>query len=287
MWYAGGDEMRSASHPVHLSAAMGHGCGMNVVGSGGPLLSVLSGRQSRGEFESDDVQSVLSDLVQRFGRPTQCAGRFDGLDVQWYAESRVVTLCVRAGGRIQLASDRCGSSGRGPNSVGADEQCLWRYQRGGPFRPPPATSVAPDWEQLQSGLESLLGSWSQCLEILFGDSDAGFVIDHGDGQLILMVCASDDIAVFADRRDGTDSDGALLAAMMARGWSSFIPVLSWWDAYYDRTAVGAAAAARLVVAELKARGVASPGSLCLERVSLGDDGRLDVPGARIATRACA
>ncbi|MFG3136547.1 hypothetical protein ACGFZA_10035 [Streptomyces sp. NPDC048211] len=143
--------------------------------------------------------------------------------------------------------------------------------------------VARDWTQLQDALGTLLRAWSQYLEALVGEDDAGFNIDHGDGQLAIMVSPRDDVSVFADRRDGTDRDVDHRYAMTARGWHSFTPGLCWWDARFDRTPAGAAAAAQLVVAELRARGVRAPSELRLIRASLGAEGGiLDVPGSGIA-----
>lgn len=244
---------------------------------------------------SDETRLVFAELFEQLGRPVQCGGGVDGPDVRWRSESHTVILDARRDGWLRLSVRRttelegaeserfrrCATHGAQGEEGGLPY--LWRYQRSGPFRRAPATPVAQDWMQLQSSLEALLRAWSQHLEVLVGDSDAGFTIDHGDGQLAVMVSPRDDVAVFADSRDGTGRDGDHLAVMTARGWHSFIPVLSWWEAYFDRTPVGAAAAARLVVNELRARGVRTPSALRLIRATLGTEGgRLEIPGAGIA-----
>ncbi|WP_124284376.1 hypothetical protein [Streptomyces sp. ADI92-24] len=294
---------------------------MNKVAATGPSLSILAQRllhqpseedfrtapvrvgrhahPSASEFlASDETQQVLAELFGELGWPSQYGGGVDGLDVRWRTGSHTVILDGRRDGWLWLSVRRTpaleGSeaerflrcAARGPRSEDAGLPYLWRYQRSGPFQLAPATPVAQDWVQLRSALEALLCAWSQHLELLVGDKDAGFTIDHGDGQLAVMVEPRDGISVFADRRDGTNRDASHLADMIERGWHSFIPVLSWWDAYFDRTSAGAAAATRLVINELKARGVRTPSDLRLIRATLGaEGGRLDIPGAGIAIGA--
>lgn len=290
---------------------------MNTVASAEPSLSILAQRllhqpseedfrtapiplgcHAHASLAGDETRQVLAELFEQLGRPSQCGGGVDGPDVRWRTQSHTVILDARRDGRLQLSARRTPSledseserflrcATRRPPSEGGGLPYLWRYQRSGPFQLAPATPVAQDWGQLQSALEALLCAWSQHLEALVGEDDAGFTIDHGDGQLALMVSPRDDVAVFGDRRDGTDRDADHLAAMIARGWHSFIPVLSWWEACFDRTPAGAAAAARLVVDELTARGVRTPSDLRLIRATLGaGGGRLDIPGAGIAVGA--
>lgn len=291
---------------------------MNAVASAEPTLSIVAQRllcqPSEEDFRtapvrlgrhgasstsaSDESKRVLAELFEGLGLPSQYGGGGDGPDVRWRTESHTVILDARRNGRLRLSVRRtaaheeseserflrCAASG--PQAGEGELPYLWRYQRIGPFQLAPPTPVAKDWVQLQSALEALLRAWSQHLEMLVGDNDAGFTIDHGDGQLTLMVSPRDDVAVFADRRDGTDRDADHLAVMTARGWHSFIPVLSWWEAAFDRTPAGATAAAGLVVKELRARGVRTPGDLRLIRATLGSEGgRLDIPGAGIAVGA--
>lgn len=259
---------------------------------------LLLGRQAHASSASDEIRQVLIGLFDQLGQPSQYGGGADGPDVRWRAESHTVILDARRDGRLRLSArrtpalddseaerfQRCAT--RRPQGEGGRLPYLWRYQRSGPFRPAPAAPVAQDWMQLQSALEELLRAWSHHLEVLAGDEDAGFTIDHGDGQLTLMVSPREDVALFADRRDGTGRGIDRLAVMTERGWHDFSPVLSSWEAYFDRTAAGAAAAARLVVTELHARGVRTPSDLRLIRASLGaDGGRLDIPGAGIAVGA--
>lgn len=259
---------------------------------------VLLGRYAHRSVVRGGAQHVLAGLFDQLGQPSQCGGGADGLDIRWRAESHTVILDARRDGRLRLSARRTlaleaseaerfqRSATWRPRSEDGRLPYLWRYQRSGPFGPAPATPVAPDWIELQSALEELLCAWGHHLEVLVGDADAGFTIDHGDGQLTLMVSPREDVAVFADRRDGTGRDAHRLAVMTARGWHDFSPVLSSWEAYFDRTPTGAADAARLVVTELQARGVRTPSDLRLIRVTLGaDGGRLDVPGAGIAVGA--
>lgn len=246
------------------------------------------------------MQQMIKDLITQLGQPSQyCGGA--GPIVRWHTGSHTATLDTEEGHRLRLSvcqtrtleeSERTrflGLARRGPT----DEPLpyLWRFQPSGEFHPAPATPLVQDWAELEVALEALLCDWCQSLEQLLGNSAAGFTIDHGDGNLVLMVDpgdgmenSGDGVAVFANSRDRTDRDATHRTAMKKRGWQSFLPVLSYWEAYFDRTRDGSAAAAQLVVNELRARGVDTPGNLRLIRASVGtpEYGKLDVPGAGIA-----
>lgn len=247
------------------------------------------------------MQRMIKDLITQLGQPSQyCGGA--GPIVRWHTGSHTVTLDTGEGHRIRLSAcqprtleevERARFAGLARRGALTDEALpyLWRFQPSGEFDPAPATPLAQDWAELEVALEALLRDWCQSLELLLGNSAAGFTIDHGDGNLVLMVDPGDGmenpgdgVAVFADSRAGADRDSTHRTAMKARGWQSFLPVLSYWEAYFDRTRDGSAAAAQLVVNELRARGVDTPGSLRLIRASAGTPayGKLDVPGAGIA-----
>lgn len=239
------------------------------------------------------VREVLRDLSERIGAPSQYGGGAYGLDIRWRTASHTVLLNARHDELLlsvhwttaleDSERERFSACADGEPEAGEGLPYLWRYQRCAPPQPSPVSPVTHTWAQLQDALETLLRSWSQHLEALAGEDDAGFNIDHGDGQLAIMVSPRDEISVFADSRDGTDRNAEHLHAMTTRGWHSFTPGLCWWDACFDRTPAGAAAAAQLVVAELQARGVHSPSDLRLIRASLGAEGGiLDVPGSGIA-----
>lgn len=291
---------------------------MNRVASAEPSLSILAqhllrqpseddfrrapalvGRHSHlstpEALAGDETQQVLEELVEQLGQPSQYGGGAGGVDVRWRTESHTVILDVRGDGRSHLSVQRTAALERSEHEAflrhgnrrlhgeASGLPYLWRYHQSGTFPLPPTTPVAQGWTPLQSALEALLRSWAQHLEGLAGEDDAGFTIDHGDGEVILMVSPRDEVAVFADSRDGTDRDAEQRNAMNARGWHSFIPVLSWWEAHFDRTSTGAAAAAQLVVNELRARGVRTPSDLRLVRATLGTrSGSLVIPGAGIA-----
>ncbi|ROQ70227.1 hypothetical protein EDD93_4738 [Streptomyces sp. 840.1] len=312
--------MRCTSHSIYPRPHLRHGCSMNTVATAWPPLAVLAHRLLHHPTEADlhrdpitldrhwetlfpdsadagRSQLSLAALIERIGPPSQYGGGVNGPDIRWHTPSHTVILNVRTGGGLQLsarglpaveASDTkrfsTGAEDLGPEAGNrGDLPYLWRLRPCGTGEPPPETPLAQGWDELQGALETLLGAWCQHLEALIGEDDAGFTIDHGDGQLIAMVSPRDDIAVFADRRDGTDRDADHLRRMIARGWHGFAPVLCWWDANFDRTAAGAASAARLVVDELRARGVRDPRALRLIRATLGSNGGLlDLPGSGIA-----
>lgn len=244
------------------------------------------------------VHQTLGALIERLGPPSQYGGNTIGPIVRWHRGTHTVVVNSHPGGRLMLSvhdtlalehseADRFRTSSdrvrQGAASLSALPY-LWRHQRHGSEAAAPHTGpLASDWTQLQASLKALLSAWCEQLEALVGDDDAGFNITHGDGGLLaVIVSARDDLSVYADGRVGADRDAAHLADMTARGWQAFTPGICCWDAHFERTAAGAAGAARLIVTELQLRGVATPGDLRLTQVSLGDDGRLDVPGSGIA-----
>lgn len=261
------------------------------------MAPVVAGRHiSETVTQRAETRRVLHTLVEQLGPPSQYGGDAAGPSIRWQADSHTVILDARSDGRLQLSARRtidleCTESARFLRCATQDTQInetpwdlpyLWRYRTHDSAQPPAAAPVARDWAQQQAALTALLGAWSENLEAQVGEQDAGFFIDHGDGQLMVMVCPSDDVSVFADSRNGAGRDPARISSMTSRGWWGMC-MPGWWNAHFDRTQSGATAAARLIVAELQSRQVRSPADLRLTRASLGTwSGTLDLPGSGIS-----
>lgn len=260
------------------------------------MVPVAAGRHiSETVTQRGETRRVLHLLIEALGPPSQYGGDAAGPSIRWQADTHTVILDARSDGRLQLSVRRTielertesarflryATQGASGDEGSRGLPYLWRYRPRDSAQPPVATLVARDWAQLQATLTALLGAWSENLEAQVGEQDAGFFIDHGDGQLMVMVCPSDDVSVFADSRNGAGRDPAHVSSMTSRGWWGMC-MPGWWDAHFDRTQSGATAAARLIVAELQCRQVRSPGDLRLTRASLGTwSGTLDLPGSGI------
>ncbi|MEU4174826.1 hypothetical protein [Streptomyces sp. NPDC026589] len=162
---------------------------------------------------------------------------------------------------------------------------MWQWQPSPAAPPPPPAPVAPDWASLRASLEALLRAWCDQLEAQLGQDDAGFdIVVSADGKprrLVVLVSPADSVTVLVDDRDGAQSDGHR-AEMTGRGWQDFIPLHCWWGSYFERTPTGAAAAAHLIVTEVRARGAQSPHDLHLADVGAGEgEGLLTLPGLGI------
>ncbi|MGW1107350.1 hypothetical protein [Streptomyces sp. NPDC002540] len=166
---------------------------------------------------------------------------------------------------------------------------VWQVQASGQDAPPPALAAArtaSNWERLEESLQTLMQAWSTQMPDQFGadgDWEAAFdIVNRADGNRVLAVLYSpgDDLSVFIHDKEGPNISGQQ-EAMTGRGWQEWLPVLRWWEAHFTPGAEGAAAAARLVIAELRFRGACSPCDLSVTRISGGAPGRLFLPGLGI------
>ncbi|WP_143169130.1 hypothetical protein [Streptomyces sp. NBRC 110465] len=235
-------------------------------------------------------------MSEYLGPPTLYGGNVAGPTVRWQTPSHTVILdspgIARDG--LQLSVRRTSTLRtleaehfRHAHELRVEDlPFLWQWQPVPTELPPPSAPVAPDWTTLRASLGALLRAWCEQLEAQLGQDDAGFdIVISADGKprrLVVLVSPADSLTVLVDDRDGTQ-DGHH-AEMSARGWQDFIPVHCWWGAYFERTPAGAAAATRLIVAELQARGAQDPRDLRLADVGAGEgDGLLTLPGLGIAS----
>lgn len=245
---------------------------------------------------TEGLRQAIGAVSQRLGSPTLYGGSATGPTVRWRTASHTVILdSPRAtDGGLQLSVRRTealerSEADRFRRAAASTEDLpfLWQWQPSPAAPPPPPAPVAPDWASLRASLEALLRAWCDQLEAQLGQDDAGFDIVVSAGgrprRLVVLVSPADSLTVLVDDRDGTHGDDRA-AEMTGRGWQDFIPLHCWWGSYYERTSAGAAAAAHLIVTEVRARGAQSPHDLRLADVGAGEgEGLLTLPGLGIAS----
>lgn len=245
---------------------------------------------------TEGLRQAIDAVSERLGPPTLYGGSATGPITRWRTPSHTVILDapIATGGTLQLSVRRTAALERSEaeHFERAEELTaenlpfLWQWQPAPSAPPPPSAPVASDWLTLRASLEALLRAWCEQLEAQLGQADAGFdivlTVDSTPRRLVVLVSPADSLTVLVDDRDGADSDGHH-TKMIHRGWQDFIPVHRWWGAYFERTAAGAAAAAELIVTEVRARGARSPRDLHLADVGAGEgNGLLVLPGLGIA-----
>ncbi|MFF5273755.1 hypothetical protein [Streptomyces sp. NPDC000133] len=258
-------------------------------------LPVALGHQST-------VPAVLRTLTDRIGPPTYYGGRADGPSIRWRSESRTLLLDQGRDG-LQLTVRRTADlEGRefeifergvgdepGQTPRYAALPYLWQLHTSDQGTPPPAvaaTHTASSWERLEESLQTLLAAWSaQIPDQLGADGDwaPGFdIVNRADAKRVLAVhySARDDLSAFVHDQDGPEVAGQR-EAITGRGWQEWLPVLRCWESYFAPGAEGAAAIARLVVAELRFRGADSPRDLSVTRIDAFVPGQLILPGLGI------
>ncbi|MER5768353.1 hypothetical protein [Streptomyces sp. NPDC001985] len=265
-----------------------------VAGSGPvPVLAYEPGASLRERREA--FGAVYAAIVARIGRPTLYGGSAHGPNVRWRSAERIVLL---SGSR-----QRAQLSVHGTDALEAEELSvfawggawsaeephdfdllpyIWQLDRTGPGEPPVERTggrMASSLEHFGSALELMLAAWVEQLPVQVGGDWAGFSLtscaDRGR-RLQLTYALGDGLHVSVDDRDGEDTpERARL--MRSRGWHS--RDRGWWQAEFpDPEQPETAEAARLAMAELRARGTREPKDLRARDVSCKDRGELLLPG---------
>ncbi|MFD4022336.1 hypothetical protein ACFWRV_02305 [Streptomyces sp. NPDC058576] len=243
------------------------------------------------------LRQAIDAVSEHLGPPTLYGGSATGPTIRWRTPSHTVVLDSPdvAESGLQLSVRRTASLERAEadrfrraGELDAEDlPFLWQWQPIPTAPPPPSAPVAQDWASLRASLEALLRAWCEQLEAQLGQDDAGFdIVVNADGRprrLVVLVSPADSLTVLVDDRDGAHGDEHH-AEMTGRGWQDFIPLHRWWGSYFERTSAGAAAAAHLIVTEVRARGAQSPYDLHLSDVGAGEnDGLLVLPGLGVAS----
>ncbi|MFI8368351.1 hypothetical protein [Streptomyces sp. NPDC085466] len=253
-----------------------------------------SGRAARREA----LRPVYAAVAAELGEPTLYGASAAGPSVRWHTGAHVVLLAGGPQGAtlsVHTASDlygheyaavESGSIGwRAEDPHGFDTlPYLWLLHRG-PERGWPAFRwdghhTAASWEHLESALALLLDSWMEQLPVQVPGEWASFVVgcardwprhlrvgcSQNGGQLSLMV----------DHRTTAEEPG-FADSMRERGWQ--VRERGWWRAEFaDEDPEAARSAARLLVADVRARGSVRPDELVAWELTVNDRGRLWLPG---------
>ncbi|MFI6289263.1 hypothetical protein ACIBCM_31725 [Streptomyces sp. NPDC051018] len=246
----------------------------------------------------DAFHGVYAAIVARVGEPTIYGGSASGPNVRWRDAGRTVLLhgtahwallSVHDTDELERAEHRSfawtgGWSAAEPHDFDLLPY-LWQLDRGGPGeRPAERTGgrMASCLEHFESALELMLAAWVEQLPVQVGRDWAGFSLtstaDRGR-QLQVSYALGDGLHVSVDDRDGGDSSEH--ARMMhSRGWHS--RDRGWWQAEFpEPERAETTEAARLAMAELRARGTREPKELRARDVSCKDRGELLLPGLGI------
>ena len=243
-------------------------------------------------------REVYDAIVARIGEPTLYGGSADGPNVRWRDAARTVLLsATRHHAELSVhPTEYLESEERRTFEWGgawsADEHhdfdllpYIWQLDRSGPGERPverPGGRMASSLDHFESALGLLLGAWIEQLSVQVGGDWAGFSLTSGADrgrQLQISYSLPDGLHVSVDDRDGEDSpERARL--MFSRGWHS--RDRGWWQAEFPQPErPEAAEAARLALAELRARGTSQPNELRARDASCKDRGELLLPGLGI------
>lgn len=271
---------------------------------GDPLRSAVLLPYSGGQTAS--VRRTLRALIPRMGVPTLYGGDSRGPNIRWRDDDRCLLLDSGEGGRAESALRLTSHAtaeleerervifGRGVGDregqarAYADLPVLWQLREvGAATASPLPPCVAPGWERLEESLRSLMLAWVTQLPAQAPEGSAAFdLVNHADGDrpLTFLYAPDEGLVVMVDDEDAPLDDAAHEKSMAVRGWHDrAIPVAQWWVSSFGADASGAAATARLAVAELRARGARHPSDLGVVDVTCTDAtgeeiGRLTLPG---------
>ncbi|MGW7364600.1 hypothetical protein ACWGI8_14515 [Streptomyces sp. NPDC054841] len=268
---------------------------------GRPPVEVVSYRPGATPVERREAfREVYDALVARIGEPTLYGGSARGPGVRWRDDSRLVLLSGdRFGARLSVHrpeeledEERRRFEWGGAWSVDEPEDFdllpySWQLYRNGPGARPvarPGARLASRWDHLETALELMLAAWAEQLPVQVPGDWAGFTIrcsrDWGR-DLVVSYSPGEGLGVAVDDRDA-EQGPERERQMRERGWQTRDK--GWWQsAFPDSEEGAAAAAARLAVGELRARGAVTPDELVARDVGVNDRGELWLPGLGIRT----
>ncbi|MFE7133008.1 hypothetical protein ACFVIM_19335 [Streptomyces sp. NPDC057638] len=261
-----------------------------------PVLAYDPGASLRQRRES--FRAVYEAVVTGLGAPTLYGGSANGPDIRWRDADHLVLL---AGGRHHVQLSVHDTRTREAEEMrtfewggawSAEEPhdfdllpYVWQLDRSGPGEPPAERTqgrMASSLDHFESALGLLLTAWVEQLPVQVGADWAGFSLtssaDRGR-RVQLSYALADGLHVSVDDRDGEDTEERA-HLMRSRGWHS--RDRGWWQAEYpEPERAETAEAARLALAELRARGTTAPKELRARDVSCKDRGELLLPGLGI------
>ncbi|WP_405484381.1 hypothetical protein [Streptomyces sp. NBC_00009] len=252
-------------------------------------FTILMHKEGNGLVERREaLRPIYETIVARVGRPTLLGGTAHGPSVRWSNRERTLLLSgdhgvatLSAHQAESFARDEFWSfdSGRQPYA--------WQLDRHGPGHDHGWTfnghAAADDWTSAEERLAGMLASWAEHMPVQAPGDWAGFKVwasrDRGR-TMIVSFDPSDTNCEFHVAIEDRDHEQTPERAteMRARGWQS-VDEHRWWRTTLPETDPTAAAAlARVVVTDLRARGTTCPDEVTAWDISAGDDGELWVPG---------
>jgi hypothetical protein len=234
------------------------------------------------------LRPVYEAIVARIGQPTLLGGTMQGPSVRWSNRERTLLLSgdhgeatLSAHQAASFARDEFWSfdSGRLPYT--------WQLDRHGPGHDHGWTfnghAAADDWTSAEERLAGMLASWAEHIPVQAPGDWVGFKIwasrDWGRAMIVSFDPSDTnrEFHVAIEDRDHAQTPERA-AEMRARGWQN-VDEHRWWRTELPETDPTAAAAlARVVVTDLRARGTTCPDEVTALDISAGDDGELWVPG---------
>ncbi|MFI6641076.1 hypothetical protein [Streptomyces sp. NPDC050504] len=242
----------------------------------------------------ETFRRVYEAVVGRIGEPTLLGGSADGPSVRWRSDERLVLLAadgfaVRLS--VHVTDELEGEENRTFKWGGAwsanephDFDMLpyiWQLDREGPGTAPsfwPGGRLAACWEHLEEALRLMLAAWAEQIPVQVPGDWASFsLLVKPDGRRRLLVSLQDDeLFLRIDDRTGEDTPERA-AEMKERGWQ-VRTAYDWEATFPEPDEKTAAAAARLIVAEVRARGAQEVKDLEPYDVSCNDHGIFTLPG---------
>ncbi|WP_084464442.1 hypothetical protein [Microtetraspora fusca] len=173
-----------------------------------------------------------------------------------------------------------------------DMPYTWQLDRGGPGVAPTFTHdgkpIAETWEHAQSAFELMLASWAEQIPVQAPGDWVGFKLRASrDWQRDMIISYThgdrgrEFRAAVPDRDSRQTPERAV--QMRERGWR-ILDQHQWWRIELPETdPQSPAEIARVVIADVRARGATCPDELTAWDISAGDDGELWAPGLGVLT----
>jgi hypothetical protein len=251
------------------------------------------------------IRPVYEAIVARIGAPTLLGGTTCGPSVRWCTRERILLLSgdhERAALSVHdahtFSKEEWLAFGSTPLSRPdgthgfGDMPYTWQLDRGGPGVAPGWTydgmPIAETWEHAQSALELMLASWAEQIPVQAPGDWVGFKLRSAcDWQrdMIIPYTHANHGSEFRAAIHDRDSEQSPQHAteMRERGWHT-LDEHRWWCIQLPETDPRAAAEiARVVIADVRARGATCPDELTAWEISAGDRGQLWAPGIGVQT----
>ncbi|GAB2811965.1 hypothetical protein GCM10022221_06850 [Actinocorallia aurea] len=235
------------------------------------------------------LRPVYDAIVARIGEPTLLCATAGGPSVRWARRTDTLLLagdrtaatlvCVDTGQFIEKEREEL------LNTYAAfpphEPPYLWRLDRGGPGvtayrRYHGRTETEVNWDEFGDALTRVLESFVEHMPVQAGDGYAAFKLRGGGRNILLNHDPRDkgeELCAIVEDRGPEGED-----VMRARGWRTTDRWNRWRIDLPEADPGAPAEIARVVIAELRGRGVHGPASVRAHDATAGDIGDLWIPG---------